>query len=211
MNPSQTETLLTPQTKPGSGRRICVFCGSTDGNSPLYAAAARSLGQRLAASGMGLVYGGAAVGLMGLLADAVLEGGGEVTGVLPGVLKDREIAHPGLTRLHFVGSMHERKALMASLADAFVALPGGYGTLDEFLEILTWAQLKIHAKPCILINTTGYYDGLLAFLDHAVREGFLKAENRSLVRVASDVPEAMSLIAQFATPQRAHSQNSELA
>jgi uncharacterized protein (TIGR00730 family) len=210
MNPSQTATRQEPPVSPRSGKRVCVFCGSTDGKSPLYATAARSLGQRLAASGMGLVYGGASVGLMGLLANSVLEAGGEVIGVLPSVLKDREIAHPCLTRLHFVGSMHERKALMASLADAFVALPGGYGTLDEFLEILTWAQLKIHSKPCILINTAGYYDGLLAFLDQAVREGFLKRENRGLVLVASDVSEAMSFIAQVATTQRAESR-SELA
>ncbi len=173
--------------------RVCVFCASADG-APVYADAARSLGQGLAEAGFGLVYGGASVGLMGLVADAALDAGAEVIGVLPGVLKEREIAHPRLTQLHFVDTMHERKALMASLADAFVALPGGYGTLDEFLEILTWAQLKIHAKPCILVNTAGYYDGLLSFLDHAVSEGFLKPENRRLLLAAPDVPTALALV-----------------
>jgi uncharacterized protein (TIGR00730 family) len=143
---------------------------------------------------MGLVYGGASIGLMGALADAALAAGAPVVGVLPAVLRGREIAHPGLTELHFVGSMHERKALMAERSDAFLALPGGYGTLDEFLEILTWAQLGIHAKPCVLINMRGFYDGLLTFLDHAVEEGFLQPRNRALIQVASTVDQALDTV-----------------
>jgi uncharacterized protein (TIGR00730 family) len=156
--------------KPATKGRICVFCGSSVGAHPKYLAEAKSLGQQMAEGGWSLVYGGTSVGLMGALADTVLAGGAEVIGVLPQALQDREIAHRGLTNLHLVGSMHERKALMASLSDAFIALPGGYGTLDEFFEIVTWAQLKIHSKPCVLINTDGYYDFLLQFLEHAVRE-----------------------------------------
>jgi uncharacterized protein (TIGR00730 family) len=174
-------------------RRICVFCASSFGVDPSYLSMATELGSAIAHAGYGLVYGGANVGLMGAVADAALAGGAEVIGVLPETLSDREIAHPGLTELYQVGTMHERKALMASHADAFIALPGGYGTLDEFLEILTWAQLRIHAKPCILINACGYYDGLLTFLAHAVTEGFLKEKNRNLLRVALKVDEALDL------------------
>jgi len=174
---------------------VAVFCASTSGVRPEYVDAAQRLGRELGLRGMGLVYGGASVGLMGALADAAVEAGAPVVGVLPAVLKDREIAHQGLTELHFVGSMHERKALMAERADAFLALPGGYGTLDEFLEILTWAQLGIHAKPCILINMLGYYDGLLAFLDHAVAEGFLQPRNRALIQVVASVDQALEALA----------------
>ncbi len=166
--------------------RAAVYCGSADGNDAAYLAEARALGAALAAAGLGLVYGGASVGLMGAVADAALAGGAEVIGVLPEVLAGSEIAHAGLTRLEIVPTMHARKARMVKLADAFLVLPGGYGTLDELMEILTWAQLKIHAKPCVLINTKGYWDGLLAFLDTAVEAGFLKAGNRELVRVARD-------------------------
>jgi uncharacterized protein (TIGR00730 family) len=175
--------------------RICVFCGSSVGADPKYMADAKSLGEQIAREGWGLVYGGTSVGLMGATADAALAGGAEVIGVLPRNLQDREIAHRGLTKLHLVGSMHERKALMASLSDAFVALPGGYGTLDEFFEIVTWAQLKIHSKPCILINTGGYYDPVLRFLNHAVREEFVSPHNRDLVHVARDPAEALEWIA----------------
>ena len=140
---------------------------------------------------MGLVYGGASVGLMGALADAALAAGVPVVGVLPSVLESREIAHRGLTELHYVSTMHERKALMAERATAFLALPGGYGTLDEFLEILTWAQLGIHSKPCVLVNLLGFYDGLLAFLDHAVEAGFLKPRNRALIEVVNSVEQAL--------------------
>lgn len=176
------------------GGRICVFCGSSVGADPAYLADAKSLGERIARGGCGLVYGGTSVGLMGVAADAALAGGAEVIGVLPRKLKEREIAHRGLTKLHLVGSMHERKALMASLSDAFVALPGGYGTLDEFFEIVTWAQLGIHSKPCILINTGGYYDSLLRFLEHAVSEGFVRPGNRDLVQAARDPAEALDWI-----------------
>src|SRR6478672_5649734 len=157
--------------------RICVFCGSSVGAKPKYLAEAKSLGLQMAGGGWGLVYGGTSIGLMGATADAALAEGVEVIGVLPQALQDREIAHRGLTKLHLVGSMHERKALMASLSDAFIALPGGYGTLDEFFEIVTWAQLRIHSKPCVLINTHGYFDFLLRFLHHAVKEEFVSPAN----------------------------------
>jgi hypothetical protein len=161
------------------------------GNHPAYRAEAAALGKAIAAAGLGLVYGGANCGLMGAVADAALAGGTEVIGVLPEVLSGREIAHAGLTRLELVSSMHERKARMVELADVFLILPGGYGTLDELLEVITWAQLGIHAKPCILINTLGYWDGLLAFLDSAVTEGFLKPRYRGLMRVVGSAEEAV--------------------
>jgi uncharacterized protein (TIGR00730 family) len=150
----------------------------------------------MAGAGWDLVYGGTSIGLMGAAADAALAGGVEAIGVLPQALQDREIAHRGLTKLHLVASMHERKALMASLSDAFIALPGGYGTLDEFFEIVTWAQLNIHSKPCVLINTDGYYDFLLRFLDHSVREGFVRPANLGLVQVARKSAEALQWIEQ---------------
>jgi uncharacterized protein (TIGR00730 family) len=175
---------------------VCVFCASAEGASPEYLRQARLLGRSLAERGYGLVYGGATVGTMGAIADAALAARGEVLGVIPDVLMARELGHQGLTELHVVGTMHERKALLAERADAFVALPGGFGTLDEFLEILTWAQLRIHAKPCVLVNVNGYYDGLLAFFDTAVEQGFLKAENRALVQVAGDAEQALAEVEQ---------------
>jgi len=174
-------------------RRVAVYCGSADGNDPAYLAEARALGAAIAAAGLGLVYGGANAGLMGAVADAALAGGAEVIGVLPDVLAGKEIAHTGLTRLELVSTMHERKARMAELAEAFLILPGGYGTLEELLEIVTWAQLRLHSKPCILINTARYWDGLLAFLDTAVAAGFLKLKNRELLRVAGDANEAIAM------------------
>jgi uncharacterized protein (TIGR00730 family) len=168
-------------------KRICVFCGSSPGNRPQYRAAAEQLGIELVQRDYGLVYGGGNVGLMGILADAVLREGGEVIGVIPESLMAREIGHNGLTKLHVVGSMHERKALMADLSDAFVALPGGYGTLEEFCEIVTWSQLGLHAKPCGILNVLAYYSPLLAMFDRAVEERFLKVENRALV-LARDSP-----------------------
>lgn len=173
---------------------VCVFCGSGDGARPEYVATASELGRRIAESGYGLIYGGACVGLMGAIADAALAAGGEVVGVIPDVIMDREIGHCGLTELCVVRTMHERKALMADRADAFVALPGGYGTMDEFIEIVTWAQLKIHSKPCVLVNLNGYYDGVLKFFDTAVAEGFISQQNRGLVQVARDTHETLVLV-----------------
>ncbi len=173
---------------------ICVFCGSTNGTNPEYQIEAARLGAFIAERAFGLVYGGASVGLMGAVADAALMGGAPVIGVLPEVLKDREIAHPGLTELHYVANMHERKAMMADRADAFVALPGGFGTLDEFIEIVTWAQLGIHSKPCLLVNTHGYFDGLLRFLDHSVSQGFVREANRNSIQVVESAEAALSLI-----------------
>jgi hypothetical protein len=175
---------------------VAVFCGSSDGTNPAFVAEARALGALIAAAGLGLVYGGASIGLMGAAADAALAGGAEVIGVLPAVLVDREIAHTGLTTLELVPSMHARKARQVEMADAFLVLPGGYGTMDEMVEVVTWAQLGLHAKPCILINTAGYWDGLLAFLDTAVAAGFVKPQNRRLVRVAANAQEAVRMVAE---------------
>jgi uncharacterized protein (TIGR00730 family) len=164
-------------------RRICVFCGSSPGARPDYTAAAREVGAELVRRDLGLVYGGGSVGLMGILADSVLEAGGEVIGVIPDALGHLEVAHANLSDLRVVGSMHERKALMADLADGFIALPGGLGTLDEFFEIWTWAQLRIHDKPCGIINVRGYFDKLLPFLDHTVQERFVASTHRAMVMV----------------------------
>jgi uncharacterized protein (TIGR00730 family) len=166
--------------------RICVFCGSQKGVRPAYTAAARHLGRALGRAHVGLVYGGGSVGLMGALADAALQNNAEVIGVIPQSLIERELARAGLTQLITVGSMHERKAKMAELADAFVALPGGFGTLDELCEILTWRQLGLHDKPIALYDVEGYFDPFLAFADHAVAEGFVRAEHRPFLQVARD-------------------------
>ena len=171
-------------------KRVCVFCGSSPGRDPRYRDAARRLARALVARRLGLVFGGGSVGLMGVLADAVLEAGGEATGVIPHGLAAREVAHRGLRDLRVVPSMHARKSLMAELSDAFLALPGGFGTFEELFEAITWAQLGIHRKPIGLLNVGGYYDGLIGFLDHAVAEGFVSAENRGLVQVA-DTPEGL--------------------
>ncbi len=165
---------------------LCVFCASSPGADPRYVAAARAFGTLVARSGRRIVYGGGNTGLMGELADAALAAGGEVIGLMPKHLADREVAHRGLTRLEIVGSMHERKARLAEMADGFVALPGGLGTLEEFTEIWTWGQLGLHAKPYGLLNVAGYYTPLLAFLDHAVDERFVRPEHRAMVRVAED-------------------------
>lgn len=155
---------------------------------------ALELGTALAAHGVGLVYGGANVGLMQAVAEAALAGGGSVTGVIPEVLVDREVAHHGITKLHIVDTMHTRKALMAELADAFVVLPGGFGTMEELFEVLAWRTLKLHAKPILLLNTNGFYDKLLLFLDHTMEQGMLKQKNRELVLVANSVDEALRLL-----------------
>jgi uncharacterized protein (TIGR00730 family) len=162
-------------------KRICVFCGSSSGRRPEYRAAAEELGRELARRKIGLVYGGGNVGLMGALADAALSAGGEVTGIIPEHLVAKEAGHNGLTKLHVVRSMHERKALMADLSDAFIALPGGLGTLEEFCEVLTWSQLGLHSKPCGILNVAGFYSPLLAVFDHLVEERFVSPENRALV------------------------------
>lgn len=178
-------------------KRICLFAASNPGVRPSYAVAAAAFGRLLAARGIGLVYGGAGIGLMGAAANAALAAGGEVIGVIPQSLVDREIAHAGLTSLRVVGSMHERKALMSELSDGFAVLPGGLGTLEELFEVLTWSQLGFHAKPCGLLNIEGYYDGLLAFLDHTVTEGLLPAGNREMLLVAGDGEELLEKFAAY--------------
>ena len=182
---------MTSSAKPL--RRVAVFCGSAFGNNPAFRAEATALGAAIAQAGIGLVYGGACRGLMGAVADAALAAGGEVIGVLPDALSGREIAHNGLTSLELVPTMHERKARIHELSDAILALPGGYGTLDELLEAITWAQIGLHAKPCILINTLNYWNGLLVFLDTAVAAGFIEAKNRTLVLVAANAADAITL------------------
>jgi uncharacterized protein (TIGR00730 family) len=167
-------------------QRVCVFCGANVGARPAYVEAAEELARLLVAEGIGVVYGGTEVGLMGRLADAALAEGGEVIGVIPGALVDKEIAHRGLSELRVVGSMHERKALMAELSDAFVALPGGLGTLEELFEVYTWSQLGLHRKPCGLLDVEGYYAGIEAFLEHAVEERFLREEHRAMLMVDED-------------------------
>lgn len=175
-------------------KNICVYCGSSSGRLPAYAEGARALARALVARDWGLVYGGASIGLMGLVADTVLLLGGRVVGVIPEALARKEVAHAGLTQLHVTQSMHERKTLMAELSDGFIAMPGGIGTFEEIFEIWTWAQLGIHAKPCGLLNVAGYYDALTTFLDHATHEQFMKPPHRSLLIVE---PEPVALLDRF--------------
>jgi len=176
-------------------RSVAVYCGSNQGTGPVYARAAASLGRVLAERGIRLVYGGGDVGLMGVLADAVRDAGGEVLGVITRALVDREIAHPGLTSLTVVETMHERKAAMSDAADAFVMLPGGYGTFDEFFEAVTWTQLGIHAKPCGVLDVAGYFGPLRAMLDGATRHGFIKPVHRDLVITDDDPTRLLDLLA----------------
>ena len=171
-------------------KRICVYCGSSTGKSQDYVEAAKRLAASLVRQNLGLVYGGTSIGIMGIIADQVLALGGEAHGVIPKSLQEMEIAHNSLTELHVVESMHERKSMMASLADGFIAMPGGVGTLEEIIETLTWAQLRFHNKPCGLLNTNGYFDHLLAFLDHALMEGFLRQGHRDMLQVDDD-PDAL--------------------
>lgn len=182
-------------------RRICVFCGSQVGRQPAYAAAAVALGTLLAQRGIGLVYGGGKVGLMGVVADAALAAGGEVIGVIPERLMNRELGHGGVTDLRVVDSMHQRKAMMSDLSDAFIALPGGYGTFEEFFEVVTWMQLGIHAKPCGLLNVGGYYDNLLALLDHAAAESFIRPHHRAMVLVDGDPAPLLRQLHDYRAPQ----------
>jgi uncharacterized protein (TIGR00730 family) len=178
-------------------RRLCVFCGSSPGARPAYGDAAEEFGRLLVQRGIGLVYGGGAVGLMGRLADAVLAEGGEPIGVLPEALVAKEIGHPDLQDLRVVGSMHERKAAMADLADGFVALPGGLGTLEELFEVYTWAQLGLHRKPCALLDVEGYYEGIATFLAHAVEERFLREDHRSMLIVERDPRALLDRLSEF--------------
>ena len=182
-------------------RQICVFCGSRSGVSYAYEEGARRLGWALAKAGITLVYGGGRVGLMGVLADTVLGSGGEVIGVIPKALVRREVAHAGLSDLRVVGSMHERKALMSELSEGFVMLPGGIGTLEEFFEVLSWAQLGVHSKPCGLLNVEDYYEPLLAFLDHAVVRGFLSEQHRSMVLVKTEPELLLKAFARYQAPE----------
>lgn len=182
-------------------KSICVFCGSSSGNHPAYTEAARSLGETLARAGITLVYGGGHVGLMGVVADATLGAGGEAIGVIPRSLVEREISHNGLTDLHVVGSMHERKAMMSELSEGFIALPGGTGTMEEFFEVLTWAQLGEHGKPCGLLNVAGYYDPLLNFFDRMVQERFLSDTNRSIVLVDTEPTALLGRFEEYKPPK----------
>jgi uncharacterized protein (TIGR00730 family) len=181
-------------------KRICVFCGSSSGSRPAYTEAAEKLGRFLAEQRITLIYGGGRVGLMGTLANAVLAADGEVIGIIPHSLVLREVAHQGLTDLRVVQTMHERKALMAELSEAFVAMPGGFGTLDEFCEILTWAQLGLHRKPCGILNVCGYFDPLLRLLEHAVSEGFLRAEHNKMLIVEDDPATLLKKLSAYKAP-----------
>lgn len=181
-------------------KRICVYCGSSMGKLPEYADAAKALGEALVEQNIGLVYGGASVGIMGLIADTVLELGGEVIGVIPQSIADKEIAHTKLTHLTVVPDMHARKAMMAELSDGFIALPGGVGTLEEIFEVVTWGQLKLHAKPCLLMNVDGYYNQLIGFLEHAVEQGYVKDSYRETLLVATDADAALEAMAAWEEP-----------
>lgn len=182
-------------------RAVCVFCGSREGSRSSYVEAARSMGTALASREIGLVYGGGRVGLMGALADAVLEAGGEAVGVIPEALVSKEIGHADLTKLHVVGSMHERKKLMSDLSDGFVTLPGGYGTLEEFFEVLSWAQLSIHEKPCAMLDVDGYYEHLSALFDEMIGEGFVHPEHRSLVLMERDPVALLDRMESYRPPE----------
>lgn len=181
-------------------KRICVFCGSNFGIDPVFAQTAEKVGKFLAAENIELVYGGGRVGLMGKIADTVMQNGGKVIGVIPKALDRKEIAHQGLTELHIVGSMHERKALMAELSDGFIALPGGVGTFEEFCEIVTWAQLGIHAKPSALMNVGGFYDHFIAMFDHSMKHGFIRPEHRELILIESDIERLFEKMKNYRPP-----------
>jgi len=181
-------------------KRVVVFAGSNSGSQVEYCAAARELGHALVRRQLGLVYGGARIGLMGALADAVLEARGHVTGVIPKALVLKEVAHTGLSDLRVVASMHERKAVMSDLADGFIALPGGWGTLEEFFEVLTWGQLGLHQKPCGLLNVRGFFDGLLSFVDHSIDERFVRRENRSMVLVDNSPDPLLDQLERYVPP-----------
>ncbi|MCW8127877.1 TIGR00730 family Rossman fold protein [Microbulbifer halophilus] len=185
-------------------KNICVYCGSNPGRRPEYRQAAEALAAELLARDIGLVYGGASIGVMGAVADAVLAGGGRVTGVIPEALAVREVPHPDLTEMHVVGSMHERKAMMESLSDGFIALPGGLGTLEELFEILTWAQLGFHCKPCGLLNVSSYFQHLASFLDHCVAEQLLRPQYRNMLLEADRPAELLALMDEYQPPVMDH-------
>jgi uncharacterized protein (TIGR00730 family) len=175
-------------------KRVCVFCGSTVGKNPAFAEEAKALGQDLVSKSVDLVYGGGGVGLMNEVANGVLAGGGEVQGVVPEHLNIQERVHKNITTLHVTGTIHERKAMMAELSDAFIALPGGFGTFEELMESITWLQLGIHSKPVILFNIAGYYDQLISFIDHAVESGFILSEKRKLLKIANSSEECLDFL-----------------
>ncbi|MEZ4668811.1 MAG: TIGR00730 family Rossman fold protein [Anaerolineae bacterium] len=182
-------------------KHVCVFCGSTPGNNGLYVDTARQMGEAIARQGLGLVYGGGHVGLMGAVAEGALQAGGHVIGIIPQALVKKELEHHGLSELHIVGSMHERKAMMAEKASMFVALPGGFGTLDELFEIITWAQLGFHSKPIGLLNTAGYFNPLLKFIEHIVDEGFVNSAVRAIINVADDAESLLHILMTTEPPQ----------
>jgi uncharacterized protein (TIGR00730 family) len=199
-----TEQMAPGSVSPTEGksrvRRVALFCGSRRGANPLFVEAAEQMGRSIARRGLGLVYGGGSIGLMNVAADAALESGGEVIGVIPRTMAELEIAHPGLSQLLIVESMHERKAAMSDVSDAFAALPGGFGTFEEFCEVVTWAQLGLHDKPCGILNVAGYYDPLLALFDRAVEQGFLTAECRALVLEERDVERLLDRFQAYRPP-----------
>lgn len=188
--------MSTPRTF----RRICIYCGSSTGHDPVHLEIARAAGEHLARRGIGVVYGGGKVGLMGAVADAALRAGGQVFGVIPQKLRDIEVGHDGLTELFVVDSMHARKMMMAQLSDAFIALPGGFGTLEELFEATTWLQLSYHRKPVGLLNSGGYYDHLLAFLDHAAAQGFVRPQHRAMMPAAPDIAGLLDVLATIELP-----------
>jgi len=182
-------------------RRLCIYCGSSSGHDAVYVAGARAMINAMAARGVGLVYGGGGIGVMGAAADAMLAAGGDVIGIIPKSLATKEVAHAGLTELHITQSMHERKQRMADYSDGFIALPGGIGTLEELFEIWTWAQLGFHAKPCAVLNVNGYFDGLIRFVDHAVAEGFLKSDHRAMLIVETDPDKLLDRLEAYQAPE----------
>jgi uncharacterized protein (TIGR00730 family) len=181
-------------------KSICVFCGSNSGDDPVYLAAAEHVGEFLASRGISLVFGGGRVGLMGKIADTVMSRGGTVTGIIPAALDRKEVAHKGLTKLHIVNSMHERKAMMAELSDGFIALPGGFGTFEEFFEIVTWAQLGIHQKPCGLLNINGFYDPLIELARHSSSQGFIRKEHLDLILIEDNIEDLFRAMEDYTPP-----------
>jgi uncharacterized protein (TIGR00730 family) len=188
--------MSSPVTRPAPStiKNVAIFCASANGARSIYAEAAAELAEALVRRGVGIVYGGANVGLMQVVAEAALAEGGQVVGIIPSVLVEAEVAHRGVTELHITDSMHSRKAMIGSRSDAFIALPGGFGTFEELFEVLAWQTLNIHAKPVLLLNINGFYDKLLTFLDHCVEEGMLKQRNRSIINVARTVPEMLAML-----------------